>query len=138
MWVRRSAGTSSYHSGSWVKCAIPGAASTLVLVTVLPSLIAASNRPSAYASDVTSTSSTSSAFCSRNHSVWSRKTAIGIGSCSSGPNPRSSKYAANECTPSASNDQSRPERRYMSGGIWSRQKLIGRPTMRVRIPFVLA
>jgi hypothetical protein len=42
VWLRRAAGTSAYQSGSAAKWAMPGAASTLSAVIVVPSLMPAS------------------------------------------------------------------------------------------------
>ena len=114
---------------------MPGAASTVVAVIVSPSAILATNIPSGRVSSSTMRSSTGSPFRSANQSVWSRKTPIGIGSWSAGSSPRSSKKASNVSSPCASRCQSGPERRYMSAGIWSRQNAIGRPTIRVAMPW---
>ena len=78
--------------------------------------------------------SASSPLRRANQSVWSRKTPIGIGSTSAGSRPASSKYASKESCPAASSDQSGPDRRNMSVGIWSRQNAIGSPTMWVSMP----
>ena len=63
---------------------------------------------------------------------------MGIGSTSAGSRPASSKYASKVSCPAASSDQSGPERRYMSAGIWSRQNAIGSPTTWVSMPRSLA
>jgi hypothetical protein len=114
---------------------MPGAASTLLAVIVSPSAIRARNVPSGRVSSSTMRSSTRSRFRAANQSVWSRNTPIGIGSWSAGSRPRSSKKASNVSSPLASRCQSGPERRYMSEGIWSRQNAIGRPTIRVPMPW---
>ena len=91
-------------------------------------LIVATKRPSGRVRSSTRRSSTSSPFARRTSRCGRGRPRSGSGR---GPrsSPRSSKYAAKVCSPGGVEVPVRPERRYMSAGMWSRQKAIGCPTI---------